>query len=162
MKQNKNLWIGLGAVVIIIVIILVITLGGKNKAAVTPIGDTSPVITDSELPVKKSSSKKSMQTTPSGITVISPAVGSTLKRGSTIAVAWTGPAECYDLGYSFNMSSGDNDIFNPLNKVCKNNEGVFRYSWATPLNIAKGSYSLKVRTSGSSQKTATTLTTFNF
>lgn len=141
MKNNKNLWIGLGVLVVIIAIILAITLGGKKKEAAAPETTTPTPITTT----KTTTSKKALDT--SVLKVTSPLAGSTLKRGVVNVIAWTGPAECYDLGYAFNPK-GDT-AFNFIAKVCKTSAGTFSYKWATPLNVAVGTYGLELRSSGS-------------
>jgi hypothetical protein len=141
MKNNKNLWIGLGVIVVIIAIILAITLGGKKKEVVAPENTTPAPITTT----KTTTSKKVVDT--SVLKVTSPLAGSTLKRGAVAVIAWTGPAECYDLGYAFNPK-GDT-AFNFIAKVCKTSAGTFSYKWATPLNVVPGVYGLELRKSGS-------------
>ncbi len=141
MKNNKNLWIGLGVLVVIIAIILAVTLGGKKKDATVPeVITPAPVTT-----TKTTAPEKSVNT--SVLKMSSPVAGSTLKRGSTVSVIWTGPEKCYDLGYVLRIK--ETRAFNLIGEVCKTNTGVFNYKWLVPLNVVTGTYSLELRKSGS-------------
>lgn len=145
MENKKNIWIGGGVVVLVVAIILIATLTGKKNLPTTP--DPLTVPTTQTQPSKARTSTGTPAK--SSFSVNSPVTGSTLKRGSTQTVAWTGTAECYDLGYTLNPQ-GDAS-YNFIAKVCRNSGGSFSYKWLVPLNIQPATYGLELKSSGSTE-----------
>jgi hypothetical protein len=143
MKNNKNLWIGLGIVVVIVAIILAVTLSGNKKEVATPEVVTPAPTTET----KKSAYKKPTNT--AVLKFVSPTEGATVVRGTAYTVSWTGTEDCYDLGYSLDPLM--ETPYNFIGKACKDKMGMFSYVWNVPINTTPGTYGFELRNSGSKE-----------